>query len=370
MASELFVGRQQELDALLWAIDRPEGQLLLLAGDAGTGKSVLLLELSHRLAASAVPRFYLLSRLAPTDTPNDKLLELMEELLHIDDLTRGRLVWRTPGDRERWRKFLKAVPKIGGLLEALIRDDRRPVRDRFLETLALVTDYLEPASRLVLLFDAEKELHKDYPAEWLLIAQGLPPQVTVIFAQRQDDVLITHPDLSVLASVSRVPATPLGYLSREESDEFIRQLVRQSAALADLGRASRADEVQALQDRFWDRWRGYPLAMSIVGRELELTPADPLGTVARLPPKLSGLFQHLYNRVQTTVGVEGLNLVKALAVQPAPSLWQSWTRFWVPTGASVRSSWRGKNFACSCTPRTTDGVTSIMRDSRSSSWRN
>jgi tetratricopeptide (TPR) repeat protein len=313
-----FVGRQKELDALLAAIDRREGQLLLVAGDQGTGKSALLQELCRRLAASPVPRFYLHSWLALTDTPNDKLLELMDDLLHIEDLTRRRLIWQAPGDREQWRKFLKLFSPIGEGIGALIRDERRPVRTRFLETLALVAGNLEPAGRLVLLFDPEKELHKDYPAEWLLIAQDLPEQVTVLFTQRLDDALLSSPDLSLLPNVHRIPPHPLGALSRNESDTFIRELVRQSAALADLGRPSRADELQALQAQFWERWQGYPLAMSIVARELELFPADPLGTVTRLPPKLLDLFQRQYSRVRSAVGVEGVNLLKTLAVQPAP----------------------------------------------------
>lgn len=107
MSAQPFVGRQNELDALLAAIDRTEGQLLLVVGDQGNGKSALLSDLRRRL--TRVPyegrRYAWFSRLASTDTVNEKLFELMDDLLHIDDLTRGRLVLGTPEERERWPKF-------------------------------------------------------------------------------------------------------------------------------------------------------------------------------------------------------------------------------------------------------------------------
>lgn len=315
-----FVGRQQEIEALMAAIDRPQGQVLLIAGDPGTGKSALLSELRRRLAyaPSQFCRYAWFSRLTSTDTVSAKLFELMDDLLHIDDLTRGRLVWGVPEEGQKWREFLKGVPAIGQLLSALVRDDHRPVRSRFLETLAAVANRLEQDQRLVLLFDPEKYLHGDYAAEWLNIAQGLPDRVTAVFAQRPDDALMASDDLVVLPKVHRIPSQSLGFLGRSESDEFLREFVKAEPQLAYLVAPAKESELRAIQAVFWERYQGYPLVMRIVVDELGADPVNPLQTLRQLPSRLTDLMQRQYNNVRDKVGADGLHLLKVLAVQPVP----------------------------------------------------
>lgn len=321
MSVQPFVGRQNELDALLSAIDRTEGQLLLVVGDPGTGKSALLSELRDRL--SRVPyerrRYAWFSRLASTDTVDAKLSDLMDDLVRIDDLTRGKLVWGIPEERERWRSLLKAVPAIGQALSTLVRDDHRSVRSRFLATLAVVAGHLQQEQRLVLLFDPEKYLHADYVAEWLHIAQELPERVTVVFAQRPDDALIVSDDLNLLSNVHHIPSQPLGFLSRPESDEFLRKFVNGNPELSHLGTPAKQAELDSLQAVFWERYQGYPLAMRIVADELDAGPVHPLETLRQLPKRLADLLQRQYNNVRDKVGPDGLRLLKALAVQPFPA---------------------------------------------------
>jgi tetratricopeptide (TPR) repeat protein len=242
----------------------------------------------------------------------------MDDLLHIDDLTRGKLVLGIPEERQRWRDFLKAVPAIGESLAVLVRDDHRPVRSRFLETLAIVASHLQQEQRLVLLFDPEKYLHADYAAEWLHIAQELPERVTAVFAQRPDDALIASNDLNAISNVHHIPARPLGSLSRSESDEFLRKFVNGNPALSHLGTPAKEPELNSLQAVFWERYQGYPLAMRIVADELDTDPVRPLETLRQLPSRLADLLQRQYNNVRDKVGADGLRLLKALAVQPFP----------------------------------------------------
>lgn len=315
-----FVGRQQELEALMAAIDRPQGQVLLIAGNQGTGKTALLSELRKRLARSSYERhrFTLFSCVASTDTVNAKLFELMDDLVHIDDLTRGKLVLGIPEERERWRNLLKAVPTIGEALAALVRDDRRPVRSRFIQTLAIVAGHLQSEQRLVLLFDPEKYLLGDYAAEWLNIAQGLPDRVAAVFAQRPDDALMASDDLAVLPNVHRTPARPLGFLGRSESDEFLREFVKANPQLSYLGAPAEEPELRSMQAVFWERYQGYPLAMRIVVDELDADPVNPLETLRQLPSRLTDLLRRQYDSVRDKVGADGLHLLKVLAVQPVP----------------------------------------------------
>lgn len=154
--------------------------------------------------------------------------------------------------------MLKAVPAIGQALATLVRDDHRPVRSRFLATLAIVAGYLRQEQRLVLLFDPEKYLHADYAAEWLHIAQELSERVTVVFAQRPDDVLNASDDLNTLSNVYHVPSRPLGFLSRSESDEFLRKFVNGNHELSYLGTPAKKPELDSLQAVFGNGTRAIP----------------------------------------------------------------------------------------------------------------
>ena len=188
---KIFVGRKKELQELQEALRRPEGQLILLVGDPGRGKSALLEALNREIStADFQPTCFSLLYLLNTNDNSDAFLSrLMEDLLNIGGLTKRRLVLGIPGKMEQWKALLEAVPAAGKLLASFAAEDKRPIRERFLQFLSAVAGYLKEDQRLVFIFDPDEYLDKSVAADWVSLAREIPDRVSIVFAQRRDDCL-------------------------------------------------------------------------------------------------------------------------------------------------------------------------------------
>jgi hypothetical protein len=132
------VGRDEEPHALRGAVADQEGKVVLVIGGEGRGKSALLAELNRQLAQEPF-YFPLLYQLNDKDMSDAFLGRLMDDLLNIGGLTKGKLILGVPDQAQRWRELLdtatgfgkvpiigplfQPVSSIAGLLKQLVRDD-------------------------------------------------------------------------------------------------------------------------------------------------------------------------------------------------------------------------------------------------------
>ncbi len=327
----IFVGREQELAALKQAIARPEGQLILVIGGEGRGKTALLEELNRQLTSDP-SRFSLHYQLNRNDTSDAFLDRLMGVFLRIGGLTKGRLVLGAPGQEKKWHDFLGAAGKLEDIpflgeaakkitcladfLKILIPDDKRPSREKFIDFLRLTAKRLGDKRRLVLLLDPEKYLDESVAEDCQSLVRHLPDGVAMVFAQRPDDCL-AQSDLIVADKVSRIPETPLGHLPRDKSDQLIAEGWHQKDGWMKLAAEPPAQLCQVL----WDKYEGWPLPLTIVLRDLPQEPEglDHLVAAAQeMPERMRDLLSLRYGKA-VAEGDDAVRLLHGLAILEWPA---------------------------------------------------
>jgi tetratricopeptide (TPR) repeat protein len=315
----LFVGREQELAELESAIERPDGQVLVVVGGLGFGKTALLEEFSRRLATgrNGGACFSLLYRLNRNDNSDAFLSRLMTDLLNIRGLTRHRLVLGAPGRRDQVEALLKRTPAVGELLATLVPEDRRPVRERFLDFFVAAAARLDDHERLVLIFDPDEYLADSVATDWASMVGDLPPRTTVIFAQRPDDCVASSDSLLRAPNVHAVPAAALSHFSRVESDALIQAKWRTMQGWGALAN----DVPAALLGTLWEKYQGYVMPLTMTLEALPGEPADIselLGLAHEMPRSFRQLLTRRYREA-----VEGrpnaIRLLVNLAILDRPA---------------------------------------------------
>ncbi len=337
----LFVGREKELAALKEAIARPEGQILLAVGGIGFGKTSLLEQLNADLAGDE-RYFGLLYRLNRNDTSEAFLSRLMGDLLSISNLTKYRLVLNAPRQVERWKTLAQLIPVVGKAVSDLGPEDRRPIREQFLEFLHAAAGQLKDWQRLVLIFDPDECLDDSVEADWGSLARDLPARTTIIFAQRLDDCLAQSAGLRRAPNVFRIP-DGLHHLSREESDGLVASRWGEREAWQALGDSARAE----LAGELWRKYEGYALPFTMALRDLPEKPGsfDELISAARaLPADYEALLRKQYNEAVET-GQEATHVLYGLAILEVPATCERLAALYRDSGceaASLVSACRGE----------------------------
>ena len=128
-----FVGRTDELRRFDEVLASPEGQAILVVGQAGMGKTMLVNRVARRaqghpdLKCRAV-RY----EVTHTDSPATTMALMIAHAYEAADAKEKFL----SGKQEQWRALLNVI-KIGDLLMSLNRDPARNTRDQFVERLNL-----------------------------------------------------------------------------------------------------------------------------------------------------------------------------------------------------------------------------------------
>ena len=269
MADEtVFVGREDELRQWARVVASPEGQAVLVVGQEGIGKTLLLKRMVD--AAMEHPDLKCGSvryEVTPTDSVDGILIRMINDAYQAAHRTEGSFSG-TKKRREQWRAFLN-VFQVGDLWMSLRSQDQRGVREQFLGTLERVSEKMPENGRAIFVIDPEKYMQEDSDQAWAIVIRDLPPKVKVLFAQRPDDVLASSDIFRRLGNVQRIPKDDLSVLEDDAVDELIGiRLGNAGISLSGVREAVR-------------RYEGHPYAVDaalrLIGDGVALTslPSDP-----------------------------------------------------------------------------------------------
>jgi len=235
MAEErIFVGRTKEIKQFKKVLADPQGQAVLVVGQAGMGKTLLLNKMTE--IAGIHPDLkcgFVRYEVTPTDSVDstmtlmmDNAFEAAQEKEKSFDGTARRL--------EQWRSFLN-VFNIGDLVMSLRRDPARNTRDQFLERLEKISKRLPNKGRAIFIIDPEKYMQKDSDQSWAIVVKNLPDKIKFIFAQRLEDELVRSETFDLLKNLVRIPEKDLDVLSDDNVDELLQaQSAELTCSIGDL----------------------------------------------------------------------------------------------------------------------------------------
>jgi len=268
---EIFVGRKEELEAFAKVLERPEGEAVLVVGQAGMGKTWLV----NRMARLAEEHpdlkcGWVRYEVTPTDSVDSTMAIMMDNAFEAARTEPGSFD-NVPQRRKQWIALLKTVVPKGGeiaeLIESLRRNPAKNTREQFLERLGLISKRMPENGRAVFIIDPEKYMQKDSDQSWAIVVKELPEKVKLVFPQRPEDVLVGSETLDVLDNVVCIPDKDLDVLDEKAVDEL---LDRRSGDLE----CSVTDLRKVLS-----RYKGHPYA---IGAALDLVEA---GTELKELPK-------------------------------------------------------------------------------------
>lgn len=218
-----FVGRAAELALLREALERAkggEGRVILLAAEAGGGKTRMIRELAHDAVADGVLTLYGASDPAVV-TPHEPLREWLAFLLRVADADTLRECLGPQG-----AQLTRLVPELSHLTGASPAEGDRPELDRFAlqgAVMELLTRLSRVQPLLLVLDDVQwadsetlqlvRRLGRSAPeARWLVVGAYRSEQTA-------DQLVEALADLSRLEGVTRLA---LGNLGTTEVSAFIK----------------------------------------------------------------------------------------------------------------------------------------------------
>ena len=185
-----FVGRKDELEAFDKVLRDPAGQAVLVVGQAGMGKTMLVNRMArcaqdHPDLTCGAVRY----EVTPTDDVAGTMALMMDHAFEAAQVGKKFL----SGTSEQWRALLNVV-KVGDLVMSLKRDPAKDTRTQFLDRLRLISAKMPPDTRAIFIIDPEKYMPAGSANAWRLVVRDLPDKVKFLFAQRPEDVLISSHD--------------------------------------------------------------------------------------------------------------------------------------------------------------------------------
>jgi len=269
-----FVGREAEVAAFREMLGRPQGELLLVAGPEGSGKSHFLRQL--RQEAEGLGRHVVLHcRLGYLLDADLRQYAIISALAAAHDAGPPRPVG--PGEAER--PALHLVPNPREFFGHLLGEDRRPVTQKLLGVLAAASRGLDADSRLVVLLDMGRVESADaFPIEF--VAHRLPEGVKMVIGI--DDV---PSGLEEMANATVIPHLPP--FDEGEARRLLEFHLPEGAPAGELAGPLLA------------RFAGNPLTTDAAVKLLAGAP-DPAAALANLPATAAGLCKQLLGRLNDT----------------------------------------------------------------------
>jgi tetratricopeptide (TPR) repeat protein/energy-coupling factor transporter ATP-binding protein EcfA2 len=293
-AGRIFVGRKKELEQFKKVLEDPQGQAILVVGQAGMGKTWLINKMAE--LAESLKCGWVRYEVTPTDSVDSTMALMMDNAFESAQVTEKSFDG-TERRLEQWRSFLN-VFNIGDLVMSLRRDQQRHTREQFLERLNLISERMPKDGRAIFIIDPEKYMQKESDQSWAIVVKSLPEKIKFVFAQRPEDVLVGSETFGALKNVVQIPGEDLDVLSEEDIDDLVNY--RKSGL-----KCSVPDLRKVLS-----RYKGHPYA---VGAALDLVEA---GTkLEELPAKPEPIkFAQTQWKEVCKKGQDAMRLLKAYAI--------------------------------------------------------
>jgi len=301
----IFVGRKEELEQFKKVLQDPQGQAILVVGQAGMGKTFLLNKMAeiaakHLNLKCGCVRYEVISN----DSVDMILGRMMDDAFHAGDVVEGSFD-NTALRRKQWYALLETmVPrgeKISRLIQSLERNQQRPTREEFLDRMRLISGKIKANGRAVFIIDPLEYLEEEkdeYAEDWAIIVRDLPDKIKLVFAQRPEDVLVRYRKFSKLENVKKIPHYELNKLDETAVDELI-----------DL-RAGETNYTVSELRKSLGRYKGHPYALQgalnliATGTKIEELPDDPTER---------GIIEEQWNKI-CKCGENAICLFKAYAI--------------------------------------------------------
>ncbi|UCC31759.1 MAG: tetratricopeptide repeat protein [Phycisphaerales bacterium] len=276
LGDRLFVGRQAELEQFDQVLASPKGQAVVVVGQAGMGKTMLVDRMKHRAEShSGFKCGAVRYEVTPTDPPGGTMALMLEDAVSAARASKKTIL----GTDNQWRALFKAaglIPGAGKVAEALgdlvlslTWDTAKPVRRQFMDRLRFISGKMPANGRAIFVVDPEKYMKDGSADDWRLVVRDLPEKIIFLFAQRPEDVLISSSDFMALDNVTRIPGQRLDPLDEGNVDELIDARKTQLPV-------STIEAREAVR-----RYEGHPYAVQaaldllVDGRPINELPPDP-----------------------------------------------------------------------------------------------
>jgi len=265
---KIFVGRKAELEQFGKALEDPQGQAVLVVGQAGMGKTWLVNKMAE--VAENHPDLkcgWVRYEVTPTDSVDSTMALMMDNAFEAAQVAEGSFDG-TERRLEQWRSLLNVI-NIGDLVMNLRRDPQRNMRDQFMKWLRLISNQMPEDGRAVFIIDPEKYMQEKSDQSWAIVVRQLPKKIKFVFVQRLEDVLVGSETFEAQDNVVRVPEKRLDVLSEEDIDELVK-----------CRRAKLPVSIPELQ-KVLKRYNGHPYAIGATldliegGIKLEELPEKP-----------------------------------------------------------------------------------------------
>ncbi len=277
MSSErIFVGRTDELSQFEKILASPQGRAVVVVGQPGMGKTMLVNRMADRAGNHPDLRCgFVRYEVTPSDSPATTMALMIDHAFEAAKVGKPFV----SGTDEQWRglfKAFKAVPVLGGAAEAvgdlalsLMRDPAKDTRTQFMDRLRFISGKMADNGRAIFIVDPEKYMQENSQDDWRLVVRDLPDKIMFLFAQRPEDVLIASRDFMAMDNVLRIPGNGLDVLDEHNIDELVDTRKTELPISTIEARKGVA------------RYEGHPYAVSAAldligdGRAIEHLPADP-----------------------------------------------------------------------------------------------
>ncbi|MDX2147390.1 MAG: tetratricopeptide repeat protein [Planctomycetota bacterium] len=324
------MGREREKrDFIEWLELEADGipRAAMVVGSPGRGKTSLLKHFQQLCDDSDdghIAQFFTLNQ----NEDSAAFLTRVVEQMH--DVYAGTFVATEPDDRDRLRNLVKSFAKVfgpkgtalGEMLASLIRNKTLAGFQWFTEYLKIASKALKDRQRYVILIDPNRYLLKEsHLADWISLAEQLPPRVRVVVAQRPDDVLAKSNEARQW--IRQLPSADLGDLSNQEiANIYLAE--RREGRLKAVFPQMTEQEARSLAAEAFRKYHGYPIAHDFVLRRMSAErPADPISALATWPDELELMLDELLRKLASDKDQLGAMLSLASLGVPTPrEIWQ------------------------------------------------